>query len=252
MKNIRKAVVYILVALMLSGTALPVYAEELAEIESAPVLASEPTTAPEAEVTPEPEVTAEPEGEPMLLSLEAEPVGDTGVVTLTATEIEKYRNEDGRYILPSGSYKLGTSLALARYLYINSGVTVTLDLAGYTLTAQWEPTHYSITYELDGGAFATIAPGDFTIESETFALPTPTKEGFEFLGWTGTGVEELTETITIYMATGDREYTAHWKKIDHYTVIYSTKGGTKISDKNVTGSDSLPPARACSKRAMTA
>lgn len=125
MKNIRKAVVYILIALMLSGTALPVYAEELAEIESAPVLASEPTTAPEAEVTSEPEVTAEPEvepevtaepeGEPMLLSLEAEPVGDTGVVTLTATGIEKYRNEDGKYILPSGSYKLGASLALARY-----------------------------------------------------------------------------------------------------------------------------------------
>lgn len=160
MKNLRKAVVYILVALMLSGTALPVYAEELAEIEPAPVLASEPTTAPEAtaepeitpepvvtpepevtsepEVTAEPEVTPEPEAEPMALSLAEEATaldGDTGVVTLTAETIEMYIQTNGKYTLSAGSYKLGDDLDLSGSIQIQAGQDVTLDLAGYTLTS---------------------------------------------------------------------------------------------------------------------
>ena len=41
----------------------------------------------------------------------------------------------------------------------------------------------------------------------------PTKTGYTFLGWTGTGLTEATLTVTIPAgSTGDREYTAMWKK----------------------------------------
>ena len=42
-------------------------------------------------------------------------------------------------------------------------------------------------------------------------MPTPTKTGYTFLGWTGTGLSAATKTVTISKgSTGNRSYTANW------------------------------------------
>ncbi len=93
-------------------------------------------------------------------------------------------------------------------------------------TAVWQIIEYAISYDLDGGTVATMNPTTYTIEDETFMLANPTKEGHDFLGWTGTELDAASETVTIAKgSTGDRAYTATWaKKV--YTVTITGAGVT--------------------------
>ncbi len=71
----------------------------------------------------------------------------------------------------------------------------------------------------------------------------PTKEGHEFLGWTGEGIEEPTITVTIVQGTtGDLEYTANWE-INQYTyTFYRYEGGDILKKETVDyGSEIIAP-----------
>ena len=88
-----------------------------------------------------------------------------------------------------------------------------------TLYAKWTPAAYSITYHLDGGT-ASDNPETYTVESEAITLSNPTRTGYTFAGWTGTGLDEATESVTIEKgSTGDRTYTATWTA-NTYTVAF--------------------------------
>ena len=52
-----------------------------------------------------------------------------------------------------------------------------------TLVANWEPTTYHITYDLDGGTNASSNLDEYTIESEDISFSDPTKSGYSFDGW---------------------------------------------------------------------
>ena len=78
-----------------------------------------------------------------------------------------------------------------------------------TLYAQWEPTVYTVTYELNGGTAGDGCPATYTVESETATLGNPTKENCNFMGWyttadfaEGTQITELpgdhTENLKLY------------------------------------------------------
>ena len=80
-----------------------------------------------------------------------------------------------------------------------------------TITAQWSPDIYAITYNLDGGT-ASGNPDFYTVESGAITLNAPEKACYVFTGWSGTdltGEDNLTVTIPAG-STGDRSYTAHW------------------------------------------
>ena len=80
-----------------------------------------------------------------------------------------------------------------------------------TLIAAWIPVTYSITYNLDGGTASN--PESYTIETESFTLNNPAKDGYTFTGWTGTDLTTATQTVTIAKgSTGDREYTANYSE----------------------------------------
>ena len=78
--------------------------------------------------------------------------------------------------------------------------------------AKWEINQYTITYDLAGGT-AEGNPGTYTIETGAFTLTNPTKSGYTFTGWSGTGLDgENNMTVTIPTgSTGNRTYTAHWR-----------------------------------------
>ena len=99
--------------------------------------------------------------------------------------------------------------------------------------ANWTPIVYTISYTLDGGEVATANPTSYTIESDEFTLNNPTKEGYTFLGWTGSNGSNPETTVTVTTGTtGDLTYTANWTAIDYY-LTYDLNGGSgSITDAN--------------------
>ena len=105
-----------------------------------------------------------------------------------------------------------------------------------TLTAQWTVNQYTITYNLAGGT-AEGNPSTYTIETVAFTLKNPTKSGYTFTGWSGTGLDgENNMTVTIPAgSTGNRTYTAHWRyngsghSYSYYTIKATAGAGGSIS-----------------------
>ena len=86
-----------------------------------------------------------------------------------------------------------------------------------TLTAEFTPITYAISYDLAGGALAegVTNASSYTIESDDITLSNPTRKGYTFTGWTGTDLTEATEEVTIAKgSTEDRSYTATWTPIE--------------------------------------
>ena len=77
------------------------------------------------------------------------------------------------------------------------------------LTADFTAIEYDITYDLNRGTATT--KNKYTIEDE-FDLATPTRKGYTFAGWSGTGIDGTQTRVTISHDTGDKSFTAHWSK----------------------------------------
>ena len=101
----------------------------------------------------------------------------------------------------------------------------TMPAEDVTVKAQWKVVNYSISYNLNGGTVEGN-PNSYTVESD-FTLKNPTKEGYTFAGWSGTGFSGTEKTVTIKNATGDREYTANWTA-NQYTITFNTDGGSEV------------------------
>lgn len=106
------------------------------------------------------------------------------------------------------------------------------------MTAQWTEAIYTITYDLDGGNIESgnENPTSYTTETETFTLNNPTKTGYTFAGWTGTGLNNATNTVTVEQgSTGNRAYTATWT-INTSNLTINPDGGT-VSVKSPSSSE---------------
>ncbi len=83
---------------------------------------------------------------------------------------------------------------------------------GTDVDFRYEPISYGITYNYNGGTVATANPTSYNIETPSFTLNNPTKEGHIFLGWTGTDLSGLEENVTISQGSvGAKTYTANWR-----------------------------------------
>ena len=111
--------------------------------------------------------------------------------------------------------------------------------------AEWRLAEYTITMDLDGGSGQEKVV--YTITDEDFELPTPTRNGYEFVGWTGEGITTPQTSVKIPKgSTGNKAYTANWKVI-RYTITLVTNGGAVIASIRYTVEDSvtlpIPPDR---------
>ena len=111
--------------------------------------------------------------------------------------------------------------------------------------AEWRLAEYTITMDLDGGSGQEKVV--YTITDEDFELPTPTRNGYEFVGWTGEGITTPQTSVKIPKgSTGNKAYTANWKVI-RYTITLVTNGGAVIASIPYTVEDSvtlpIPPER---------
>ena len=82
-----------------------------------------------------------------------------------------------------------------------------------TLTAQWEETVYTITYENVCGAEHSN-PETYKISSDSITLSDLTREGYDFLGW----YDEEGEVIETIESgnTGDLVIRAKWSPVEYY------------------------------------
>ena len=111
------------------------------------------------------------------------------------------------------------------------------SIGNRTYTANWELTGYTITMDLNGGSGETALL--YTVIDDEFALPTPTRNGYEFVGWTGEGIIMPQLNVTIPTgSTGDKAYTANWQVIE-YTITLDTNGGPNVSPIKYTVEDSF-------------
>ena len=108
----------------------------------------------------------------------------------------------------------------------DTAIPATMPAHNMTITAQWTVNQYTITYDLDGGT-AEGNPDTYTVETDAFTLKNPTRPGYTFTGWSGTGLTgEDNLTVTIPKgSTGNRSYTTHWS-LNTYSITYDLNGGT--------------------------
>lgn len=117
-------------------------------------------------------------------------------------------------------------------------VTIPRGSTGFRLyAAHWALENYTITLDTSGGnALDNIR---YTVKSDPIILPTPTRNGYEFSGWTGEGITTpQTEVIIPTGSTGNKAYTANWQVIE-YTITLDTNGGPVVSPIKYTVEDSF-------------
>ena len=143
---------------------------------------------------------------------------------LDGTQKTAYTVEDADYTLPEptkagynflGWYENGTKVT----------VLDTADAENKTYTAKWEATEYTITYVLDGGALDGNQKTSYTVEDADYVLPTPTKDGHNFLGW----YEDGTKVTVLDTADAeDKTYYAKW-----YAEVATLDFASEIDGDNV-------------------
>lgn len=157
-----------------------------------------------------------------------------------SSPISKYTIESDTFTLPTPTKTGYTFLGWTGSNGTNPNKNVVIEKGSYGnkhYVANWQVINYSISYNLDGGSASSLIT-QYNIETPAFTLPTPTKTGYTFLGWTGTDLSSANKTVTINKATGNRSYTATWSK-NYYTVSYY-KDGSLWTTRSVGYGDSVP------------
>ena len=91
---------------------------------------------------------------------------------------------------------------------------------------------YTITYVLNGGSVSGN-PSSYSVSTLPITLKNPTRSGYTFDGWTGTGLSGKTKNVVITNgSTGNRTYTANWTasstppSTSTYVVTLNSNGAT--------------------------
>ena len=118
-------------------------------------------------------------------------------------------------------------------------VTITKGSTGdRSYTANWEVIEYTITIDLEEGELeqGKSNPETYDVE-DNITLNNPTKEGFRFIGWTGTNGNEPAMNVTISKgSSGDKYYKASEQFPTYYKDGGLIPGSTIATNFNKTRS----------------
>ena len=144
-----------------------------------------------------------------------------------------YKFVNWSYVDDNGKTRTIAANGTLTKLTTESGKTV-------TVTANWAPLSYSITYSLGSGAKQVGAPrnfkGDIKGDGTDLRIPDPTRTGYTFAGWTLTqkGVAAGSETATVSSlesgytlaagSYGNVILTANWTPTEYTFAIKDAEG----------------------------
>lgn len=93
---------------------------------------------------------------------------------------------------------------------------------------------YSLTYDYTGGKLpeGKKNPSGYTYFDAAFALVNPQKEGYDFVGWTGSGISSPQKEVTVAAhSEGDKTYTAVYSPKESRIVFKTKTDDFTIPDK---------------------
>ena len=168
----------------------------------------------------------------------------TGTVTTNATTDYLTVTDDAasstlidqiRSTMSGESVDIGTVASTGETITLNFLTGSGTQYAGLNLTSALVPIEYTINYNgLLGASLATTNPTTYNVESAAITLNNPTRKGYTFAGWTGTGLDAASTSVTIAQgSTGTREYTATWTPIN-YNITYNGLEGATLATPNPT------------------
>jgi uncharacterized repeat protein (TIGR02543 family) len=109
------------------------------------------------------------------------------------------------------------------------GANYSVGLSPITLTAQWTPRTYTVSFDWNGGIGSSVATQNYTVGNTGLTLPGVTnqvKDGFQFGGWAATiGGDAV---ATPYVATANTTLYAIWGQ-GSYTVTYTPNFASQAS-----------------------
>ena len=111
----------------------------------------------------------------------------------------------------------------------NITYSTTYEGTSYTATkiVTVKEIEYTINYILNGGTATNY--NSYNIKSEKITLSSPEKDGYEFSGWSGTGLTGIVESVEIPTgSTGTREYEAHYTPLIYLLTCYLNNGADPI------------------------
>lgn len=161
--------------------------------------------------------------------------GSTAPSQLTAKHIGDVITIDASEPTKNGYTFLGWKDA-AGNIY-PAGGTFTLGAGSVTLTAQWQGTPYTLTYDANGGTGGPNAETRNYNESANLSVTEPTRTGYSFQGWNtlvnGTGTAKATGA-SFQMPAANTTLYAQWT-VNTYPLAYNSQSGSTAptgGDKN--------------------
>ena len=116
-----------------------------------------------------------------------------------------------------------------------------------TFYAKWTPEAYPIVYHnIEGATFETPNPETYTVEDGNIDLNSPSKSGYNFLGWFVS--EDAEEPVAGIAAgsTGEAHFYAKWEKVYPFLVgefgaikVYENADGSKTAQINTNSSETV-------------
>lgn len=96
---------------------------------------------------------------------------------------------------------------------VGEDLSFRMPAAAVTVRADMQPILYPLHYDLSGGVLDKPNPESYTIETESFVLHNPSREGYIFQGWIWEDQKEPMQQVTIEKGTvGARDFTAVWQQ----------------------------------------
>ena len=172
----------------------------------------------------------------------------TGETPETITEPKTYTQEYNTILTYTEPTKANTTVNTTytvTYNYNGNGTSNSTDTATKTDTTtytfdKWiKGAGFKGTLSSETGAGTYTFPADNNITSTssnttTVTLPTPTREGYTFAGWTGSNGNTPQTTVSIAKgSTGNKNYTANWTTAS-YTVTFDPGQGGSVSPTSKT------------------
>lgn len=103
----------------------------------------------------------------------------------------------------------------------------------YVLYAVWKIKTYTIEYNLNNGT-ALSNKTSYTIETESFTLENPPRDGYTFIGWSGTDIADKSTAVAIEKGSiGDKTFTANWQANTNVLHFNANGGEGNMDDMSI-------------------